>query len=135
AIHVQWRGRNILVDTPPELRLQLIRSHVRHIDAILYTHSHADHVFGLDDVRRYNDLQGGELPIFARPDVLEVIERAYRYIFIETQGGGGKPQVRLVPIAEPRGLEHHGLRVDTIPVFPGRPATRGFRLRAFAPVP
>ena len=97
AIHVQWRER-VLVDTPPELRQQVIRSHVRRVDAILFTHTHADHLFGLDDVRRFNDLQGGELTVFARAEDLEVIRQAFRYIFVATQAGGGKPQLRLSPI-------------------------------------
>src|SRR5678815_5090954 len=65
AALVQWMGTHFLIDTPPELRLQAIRSHVRRVDALLLTHSHADHVMGLDDVRRFNEMQQGELPIYA----------------------------------------------------------------------
>jgi phosphoribosyl 1,2-cyclic phosphate phosphodiesterase len=131
SILVEWQGCSILVDTPPELRQQVIRSHVRRIDAILYTHSHADHIMGLDDVRRYNALQGGELPIYARPDVLDDIERAFRYIFVETQEGGGKPQVRLVPI-EGEMIDLGTLRVEAIPLYHGELQISAFRFGSFA---
>jgi len=119
------------VDTPPELRQQLIRSHVRRLDAILFTHTHADHLFGLDDVRRFNDLQGGELPVYARPADLAAIRQAYRYIFVPTQAGGGKPQLRLCPIDGDR-LEIGSLVIEAIPVLHGELEVTAFRFGAFA---
>lgn len=131
SILVQWQGKSLLVDTPPELRQQAIRSHVRRVDAILYTHSHADHLFGLDDVRRFNEMQEGDLPILARPDVLADLERAYRYVFMQTQVGGGKPRLQLVPI-EGDIFECLSLRVEAIPVLHGRLPITAFRFGAFA---
>ncbi len=131
AIHVRWRGQELLVDTPPELRQQAIRSHVRRVEAILYTHSHADHLFGLDDVRRYNDLQGGELPVYARADVLSDLEQCYSYVFRVTQAGGGKPRLRLVEIDGPT-LRHAGLEIQAIPVLHGRLPVTAFRFGPFA---
>jgi phosphoribosyl 1,2-cyclic phosphate phosphodiesterase len=131
AITVQWRGKSILVDTPPELRQQVIRSHVRRVDAILFTHSHADHIFGLDDVRRFNEMQGGDMPIFARADTLEDIERAFRYVFIQTQLGGGKPKLELTPLEGDR-LEWEGLGIELIPVFHGQLPVLAFRFGDFA---
>ena len=58
---VRVDGKTLLIDAPPELRLQVVRSHLTRMDALLFTHSHADHIFGLDDVRRYNDVLGGDL--------------------------------------------------------------------------
>src|SRR5690242_11502428 len=78
----------LLIDAPPELRLQVVRSHVTRVDALLFTHAHADHIFGLDDVRRFNDVLGADLPIFATAEVLEDLRRAFRYVFVETQAGG-----------------------------------------------
>lgn len=131
SIHVQWRGKQLLVDTPPELRQQVIRSHVRRVDAILFTHTHADHLFGLDDVRRFNDLQGGELMAFARPDDLEVIRQAFRYIFVTTQAGGGKPQLRLSPI-ENDSVKFDDLTVEAIPIMHGKLEVTAYRFGAFA---
>ena len=98
GIVVRVGETTLLVDAPPELRLQVVRSHVERVDALLFTHSHADHIFGLDDVRRYNDLLTADLPVYARPDVLEDLQRAFQYVFVATQAGGGKPRLALKPI-------------------------------------
>jgi len=131
SIVVEWRGKSLLIDTAPELRQQVIRSHVRRVDAILYTHSHADHVFGLDDVRRFNEMQEGELPVFARPDVLADLERAFRYVFVQTQAGGGKPKLALKPLEGER-LEWEGLTIEAIEVFHGVLPVLAFRFGGFA---
>jgi phosphoribosyl 1,2-cyclic phosphate phosphodiesterase len=131
SIVVEWAGQTLLVDTPPDLRLQVIESHVRRVDAILLTHSHADHIFGLDDVRRFNELQGGELPVYGRPDTLEDVRRAFRYVFVETQLGGGKPQLSLRPV-EGNRLDWQGLPIEFIPVFHGRLEVLAFRFDRFA---
>lgn len=131
SIAVQWRGKSLVVDTPPELRLHALRSHIRRIDALFYTHSHADHLFGLDDVRRYNDMQKSEMPIFARPDVLEDIRRAFRYVFVTTQVGGGKPRLALTEI-ESDSVEWAGLRVEAIPILHGRLPILGYRFGRYA---
>jgi phosphoribosyl 1,2-cyclic phosphate phosphodiesterase len=131
GITVRTGGVTLLIDAPPELRLQLVRSHVERIDALLFTHSHADHIFGLDDVRRYNDVLAGDLPVYARPDVLEDLERAFRYVFVETQAGGGKPKLSLIPIQSDR-FEAAGVRVEAIPVFHGTLPIMAFRIGRFA---
>ncbi len=113
-------GANILVDTPPEMRLALIASHVRRLDAILYTHSHADHVFGLDDVRTFNYRTKTAMPVYAEPDVLDDLRRIYSYIFKATQAGGGKPQVDLHKIAPNDPLSLHGLNILPLRVCHGR---------------
>jgi len=119
------------VDAPPELRLQVVRSHIERVDAVLFTHSHADHIFGLDDVRRYNDVLAGDLPVYARPDVLEDLERAFRYVFIETQAGGGKPKLALTPIRCEQ-FEAAGVPVEAIPVFHGTLPITAYRIGRFA---
>jgi phosphoribosyl 1,2-cyclic phosphate phosphodiesterase len=131
GITVEADGTTLLIDAPPELRLQVVRSHIRRVDAVLFTHSHADHIFGLDDVRRYNDVLGGDLPIFARADVLQDLERAYRYVFIETQAGGGKPKLALVPI-EGDCFEAAGIPIEAIPIFHGELPITSFRIGRFA---
>jgi phosphoribosyl 1,2-cyclic phosphate phosphodiesterase len=128
---VEWRGKSLLVDTPPELRLQLVRSHVRRVDAILFTHSHADHLLGLDDVRRFNDLQGGELPVLARADVLDDVQRTFSYIFRETQAGGGKPRLSLTPIEGDR-FTFDGVPIDAVPILHGQLAITAYRFGSFA---
>ena len=98
-------GANVLVDTPPEMRLAFLANHVRRLDAILYTHSHADHVFGLDDVRTFNYKTGAAMPLYAEPNVLDDLRRIYNYVFKETPVGGGKPQVDLHETGPGQALE------------------------------
>jgi phosphoribosyl 1,2-cyclic phosphate phosphodiesterase len=131
AITVRWGETTFLIDTPPELRQQVIRSQVRRVDALLFTHSHADHIFGLDDVRRFNDIQGADLPVFGREETLEDIRRAFRYVFIPTQLGGGKPKLALMPLDGDR-LEWSGLTIEAIPVFHGELEVLAFRFGDFA---
>jgi phosphoribosyl 1,2-cyclic phosphate phosphodiesterase len=128
---VQWGDLHLLIDTPPDLRQQVIRSNVRRVDALLITHSHADHLMGLDDLRSFNALQGGELPVYARPDVLADVERVFRYIFIETQAGGGKPQLRLIPI-EGDAFTIGDRRIEAIPILHGQLPITAFRFGPFA---
>jgi phosphoribosyl 1,2-cyclic phosphate phosphodiesterase len=128
---VQVGEKIVLVDAPPELRLQVVRSHVERVDAVLFTHSHADHIFGLDDVRRYNDVLAGDLPVHARPDVLEDLERAFHYVFVETQAGGGKPRLALTPIVND-SFEAAGVPVEAIPIFHGELPITAFRIGRFA---
>jgi phosphoribosyl 1,2-cyclic phosphate phosphodiesterase len=108
------------VDTPPEMRLALLASRVRRLDAILYTHSHADHIYGLDDVRSFNYRSGRAMPVYAEPNVLADVRRIYDYIFRETPIGGGKPQVDLMPIAPGQALPLFGLDVLPLRVCHGR---------------
>ncbi|MGC8666817.1 MAG: MBL fold metallo-hydrolase [Chthonomonadales bacterium] len=95
SIAVQNGEETILVDTTPELRLQALACGLTRVDAVVYTHTHADHVFGLDEIRRFNDLMGCEIPVYGDPGTLEDLRRIYRYIFTDTQEGGGKPRIRL----------------------------------------
>jgi phosphoribosyl 1,2-cyclic phosphate phosphodiesterase len=131
GIAIRVGDTTLLVDAPPELRLQVVRSHVPRVDAVLFTHSHADHIFGLDDVRRYNDVLGGDLPIYASPDVIEDLKRTFRYVFIETQAGGGKPRLALRPIEGDR-FEAAGVPVEAIPVYHGELPITAFRIGGFA---
>ncbi len=113
-------GAQVLVDTPPEMRLALIENHVSRLDAILYTHSHADHIFGLDDVRTFNYRSGVAMPVYGEPDVLDDIRRIYSYIFKPTQTGGGKPQVDLRAVRPSQALAVQGLDILPLRVCHGR---------------
>jgi phosphoribosyl 1,2-cyclic phosphate phosphodiesterase len=92
----------ILIDTPPELRLQALRAQVRGIDAVLYTHEHADHVHGIDDLRSFSLLRGDPLPVYGPPSTIEHLNRSFRYIFddrVVPLAGTSKPQLTLHPLA------------------------------------
>jgi phosphoribosyl 1,2-cyclic phosphate phosphodiesterase len=123
--------RTVLVDTSTDLRAQALACGVRRVDAILYTHSHADHILGLDEVRRFNAIQGGAIPCFADARTVADLRRTFAYIFNPpSQLGGGIPQVTLFELAGPFCLG--ALDIVPVPVLHGRRPILGFRIGAFA---
>lgn len=125
SILLEYGEARVLVDTPPELRLQAIRAGLTRLDAVLFTHSHADHIFGLDDVRRFNDLQGGALPCYADEATLDDLERIFRYVFVPTQRGGGKPRLELRPLNG--AFDLFGLTVRPLTVLHGQLLITAYR--------
>jgi phosphoribosyl 1,2-cyclic phosphate phosphodiesterase len=123
--------RSILVDTSTDLREQALVNNVRRVDAILFTHSHADHVMGLDDVRRYNQMQRAPIPCYADGDTLASLRSMFAYVFDPSAPiGGGIPQLSLFRIGGPFSLG--GVEVVPVPLLHGRLPVLGFRVGAFA---
>jgi phosphoribosyl 1,2-cyclic phosphate phosphodiesterase len=125
-------GTSILIDTPPDLRSQALACGVDRVDLILFTHSHADHVFGLDDVRRYNALQGGRIPCYGDPQTLRDLRQMFGYVFDpDIPGGGGLPQIELLLVAGEFSVDRGALIVP-VPIFHGRRPILGYRVGGFA---
>jgi phosphoribosyl 1,2-cyclic phosphate phosphodiesterase len=123
--------RAILVDTSTDLRAQALAHDVRRVDAILYTHSHADHVLGLDEVRRFNHLQHEPIPVLADERTLADLRQTFAYIFNEaTPTAGGIPQLALSRIAGPFSLG--GIEIVPVPIMHGQRQILGFRIGTFA---
>ena len=130
AAVVEGPGGRLLIDTPPEIRLQLLAAGIGDVDAVLYTHEHADHVHGIDDLRAVS-ARRGMLPVYGSADVLARITDRFRYIFdpsIRPPPGTSKPE--LVPTAlEPwRELTLAGLPVLPLPVPHGDMEVLGYRV-------
>jgi phosphoribosyl 1,2-cyclic phosphate phosphodiesterase len=124
-------GPAILVDTSTDLRQQALAFGVNRVDAIVMTHSHADHIMGMDEVRRFNALKGGPIPVYAAPATAGDLRRIFHYVFEPpSQKGGGIPQIDLREI---EGRFHvDGLAVQPVPLLHGSLPILGFRFGAFA---
>lgn len=124
-------GMCLLVDTTTDLRMQALRAGIRRLDAVLYTHAHADHIMGLDEVRRFNMLSKQPVALYGSRATLADLRRTFSYVFDpQVARGGGVPDLRLWPM---EGAVCFGrLVVEPIPVKHGRSDVFGFRFGPFA---
>ena len=127
-------GRSVLVDTTPDLRLQALRYRVDRVDAVVFTHAHADHIFGLDEIRSYNFLQKTAIPCHGSAETLGRIRQAFSYIFEDGQEGGGKPKITLHPFDDPLDgpFEAAGIRFEPVRLWHGEMEVFGYRIGDFA---
>jgi len=131
SVKIEAKGKHFLIDTTPDLRLQLLRDPIPRLDFLLYTHSHADHVMGLDDIRPFNFRQRETIRAYASADTAKAIRRAFSYIWDpHAQLGGGKPQLELVEVTE--RFAHDGIDIVPLPVTHGDWTIFGFRIGPFA---
>lgn len=127
SVFIEVDGINILIDTSPEMRIQALREGIRKVDAILFTHAHADHMFGLDDVRRFNSINKKPMPCYALPSTFETIQRTFEYAFRKpNQIGGGIPSITTNEVDGP--FDVFGVHVIPIPVSHGRLSILGYRI-------
>jgi phosphoribosyl 1,2-cyclic phosphate phosphodiesterase len=127
SILIRYAGRGILIDTTPDFRTQALRAPVERVDAILYTHAHADHILGLDDVRPFNYRQRSAIPIYAKQDTLDAIQRVFRYAFENAPVETSVPKLKLNPIVD-EPFDLFGLKITPLPVMHGKLGILGYRL-------
>ncbi|HEV2017046.1 MAG TPA: MBL fold metallo-hydrolase [Gemmatimonadaceae bacterium] len=124
-------GTNLLIDTPPELRLQLIAAGVNRVDAILFTHDHADHVHGIDDIRALSDRSDLPIDMYGPPDTMERLARRFAYIFddsIKALPGTSKPEGRAHPVAAGQTVRIGDVDVLPVAVPHGSAKVYGYRI-------
>ncbi|MEQ1946689.1 MAG: MBL fold metallo-hydrolase [Bryobacteraceae bacterium] len=127
SVLLQYDGYNVLVDVTPDFRTQALRHGIKRLDAILLTHSHADHILGLDDIRPLNYHQGGSIPVYGLEATLEVVRRIFEYAFDKKPTMSSSPKVALTTINE-EPFELFGRTITPIPLVHGDTAVIGFRV-------
>lgn len=121
----------VLIDTSTDLRQQALRFGIERVDAVLYTHAHADHVLGLDELRIFNLRQQSVIPCFGSPRTLDVVRSMFAYVFEEADDFGPRPRLELQPVDGPFEAVP-GLSVVPIPLIHGELPVYGYRTGRFA---
>ncbi len=126
SMYVSFEGMGILIDTPPDFREQALEYKIPRVDAVFFTHAHADHIFGFDDIRRFNTMQGGAIPAYAEKNTLADINRVFHYIGTKNSSGTYRPEILFHEIHGPISLGN--LVVRPLRVVHGSQPTYGFLL-------
>ena len=134
SILVQVNDVSVVVDTGPDFRMQMLRNEVNHLDAIVYTHEHKDHVAGMDDLRAFNQMHSKAMPIWANEAVERALRRDFFYAFGENTHGG-LPQIDIHQLGDhelSNGFEIQGMHWTILPVMHAAMEVYGFRVGDFA---
>ncbi len=132
SILIRCGGLNVVVDTTPDFRQQALRAGIDRVDAVLYTHSHADHILGLDDVRPLNFKQRAAIPVYGSEETIADIRRVFRYAFDAGAAESAVPQIEVRTFGD-APFDVLGLPFTPLRLSHGRSTTvYGFRLGAAA---
>ena len=125
---------SVLIDTSTDLRLQALRAGTSKIDAVLYTHTHADHVHGIDDLRSFNFINKSDIAVYASSDSADELESKFRYCFYKDPAyeGGAPPSLKLHRIDVKKELTIGSQQITPLPVMHGQLEVLGYRLGSFA---
>jgi phosphoribosyl 1,2-cyclic phosphate phosphodiesterase len=127
-------GQCVLVDTSPDLRQQMLRAELTRIDAVIYTHSHADHIFGIDDLRPFNFFLNKVIPLYADKFSAEEIKKHFHYCFFKDPDyeGGAPPKLSLTKLEYFTPTTIAGVEVMPISILHGKMPVLGLRIGDFA---
>src|SRR5580692_6191769 len=126
SILISHGDRNIVIDTTPDFRAQVLRAGIQRLDAIVYTHGHADHILGLDDVRPFNYHQGTRIPIYVSAPAFKIIERIFAYVFDNADRNTSVPKLDVHLIGD-EPFDVLGLKFEPIPLIHGKQTIYGYR--------
>lgn len=121
---------SVVIDTTPDFRMQALRFGIERVDAVLYTHAHADHIFGFDDLRAYTMVHGTPVPVFGERGTLAELRRMFSYAFHSAHDGSSKPEVVLNEVDGP--FVAAGLRFVPVRVWHGQIPVTGYRIGRLA---
>jgi phosphoribosyl 1,2-cyclic phosphate phosphodiesterase len=131
SVMIQYADKTVLIDTSPDFYAQAIREGITQVDAVLYTHTHADHILGIDDLRPLSFRhKPDKLPLYARPDAAAFLRRMFSYIFDADYKYGSLPQLELRPMDGP--VELFGARFEPVRLIHGEAEIYGFRFGSAA---
>ena len=130
SLLICYDDHTVLVDTSTDLREQALRQQISRIDAVLFSHAHADHVNGIDDLRGFHFLHKEIVPCFASRETLEALQSGFSYIFNEHEGSGYAPLMTAHEVSAP--FELFGRSITPIPLLHGRASSLGYRIGNFA---
>jgi len=125
SIYIESGDKGILVDTATDLYFQAITHNLNRVNAVIFTHTHADHIHGIDELRNFNFIQREIIPIYGSEETMSFISRTFAYIFTPTQIGGGKPLLDLNPVEDE--FELFDLRVLPLELMHGSLPIFGYR--------
>lgn len=134
SVLLEYNGRNVLIDTGQDFHAQAVREGIERLDAVLYTHGHADHVLGMDDLRPLTFGNRGDLPLYADDATADVIERVFEYTFRKKDRYPTSARVAMhrLPSEAGAAVELFGARFVRVPVTHGRETIAGYRFGAAA---
>jgi len=127
SVLVRLDSHRVLIDTTPDFRYQALRFGIDRLDAIFYTHSHADHILGLDDVRPFNFMQKEGIPIYGSAEALAVIERTFRYVFDGSPSESSRPRLNPHAFRDEDPISICGLDFLPVKLAHGKGTVYGFR--------
>ena len=130
SVMLEYNSHVVLIDTTPDFREQAIRERITQLDAVLYTHSHADHILGLDDLRPLSFRREGGIPLYAHAHTIPTLTRMFQYVFENDYKFGGIAKVKLNEITGP--FELFGVKVQPIPIIHGEQEIHGYRIGSMA---
>ncbi len=130
SLLVRYDSRAVMIDTTPDFRFQVLRAGLDRLDAVLYTHGHADHILGMDDVRAFNIKQREEIPLYADQATLEILRRTFAYVLSPEPAASTVPSVEMREITGPVNL--FGVEFKPVPLWHGNMPVLGFRAGGMA---
>ena len=130
SIHIELDGKSFVIDTGPDFRQQVLRERIKKLDAVIFTHSHKDHIAGLDDVRAYNFSQQKSMPVYGTREVHEQLKREFYYAFSDKKYPG-IPQLDLIEL-NGSDFNIEGISIKTLPVQHMKLPVLGFRIGDFS---